>query len=115
MFPKKCSFALTFFLATVGTAYAGDCVLQTTRTSCPGKEKESYSKCEGKQSCSQKVSVASAAECATKALASCANKRYDITKYKKVTATFDGAPVESGKDFCVGHPDYPHINKPDCK
>ena len=115
MLLKKCSFTLTFFLATVGTAYAGDCVLQITRTSCPGMEKESYSKCAGKQSCSEKTSVTSAAECASKALSSCANKRYDITKYKKITASYDAAPVEGGKDFCVGHPDFPHVNKPDCK
>lgn len=115
MLRKKSGFALALFLLTVGTAYAGDCVLQVTRTSCPGKEKESYSKCDGKQSCTEKVPVASALQCASKAKSSCANKRYDITKYKKITATYDGAVVENDKDFCVGHPDYPHANKPDCK
>lgn len=115
MLDKKSHFAVVLFLLTLGTAYAGDCVLQVTRTSCPGKEAESYSKCAGKQSCNQSVAVASALLCASEAKSNCANKRYEITKYKKVTATYDGASVEGGKDFCTGHPDYPHANKPDCK
>lgn len=115
MFFKKSSFAAALFLAVTGTAYAGDCVLQVTRTACPGKEKESFSKCNGKLSCDQNAPAASASQCATKAKSNCANKRYDITKYKKVTAAYDGAPVEGGKDFCVGHPDYPYANKADCK
>lgn len=115
MLAKKSRFTMVLFLFTLGTAYAGDCVLHITRTSCPGKEAESYSKCDGKQSCNQSIPVASALQCASEAKSSCANKRYEITKYKKVTATYDGAPVEAGKDFCIGHPDYPYANKPDCK
>jgi len=115
MLQKKISLAVTLFLFASGTAFAGDCVLQVTRTACPGQEKESFSKCDGKQSCSQSIPAASASQCASKAKSNCANKRYDITKQKKVTATFDGVPVDSGKDFCVGHPDYPYANKPDCR
>ena len=44
-----------------------------------------------------------------------ASLRLDITKYKEVSATYDGASVESGKDFCVGHPDFLYAAKPDCK
>ncbi|MBD8526943.1 hypothetical protein [Pseudomarimonas arenosa] len=94
---------------------AGDCVMSITRTACPGKEAESFSKCDGKASCEQKVPAPSAAICATKTKISCANSRRTITKYKSITATFDGEPVEGGKDFCVGHPDYPYVDKPDCK
>ena len=99
----------------IGSAFAGECVLQITRTACPGQEKESYSKCDGKPGCTESVPAASASQCALKAKASCTNKRYEITKYKKVSATFDGAGVEGGKDFCTGHPDYPHVSKTDCK
>jgi hypothetical protein len=98
-----------------GTAFAGDCALQVTRTACPGQEKESYSKCEGKANCTESVPAATASQCALKAKSGCTNKRFDVTKYKKVTATYDGAAVEGGKDFCVGHPDFPHASKPDCK
>lgn len=115
MLRKKSGLAVALFVLVTGTAYAGDCVLHVTRTACPGKEKESFSKCDGKPSCDQKIPVASASQCASKAKSNCANKRYDITKYKKVTASLDGAAVDGGKDFCAGHPDYPYANKADCK
>lgn len=99
----------------MGAAHANECVLQITRTACPAQEKESFSKCDGKASCTETVPAASASQCALKAKSSCANKRLDITKYKKVSATFGGAAVEGGKDFCIGHPDFPHAAKADCK
>ena len=108
-------FASLLLSLAMGSALAGECVLQITRTACPGKEKDSFSKCDGKASCNESVPAASASQCAIKAKSGCANKRYEITKYKKVTATYDGTTIESGKDFCVDHPDYPYANKPDCK
>jgi hypothetical protein len=49
---------LWLFLAlalSFGTVHAadekGDCAISYTRTACPGKETASYSKCDGKQSC----------------------------------------------------------------
>lgn len=97
------------------SALAGECVLQVTRTACPSMEKESYSKCDGKPGCNESVPAASASQCALKAKAGCSNKRLEVTKYKKITATYDGASVEAGKDFCTGHPDFPYASKPDCK
>ena len=114
MFTQKSVVAILLMLS-LGTAFAGECVLQVTRTACPAKETESYSKCDGKQSCTEAVPAATASQCAIKAKSSCANKRYDVTKYKRITALYDGTAVEGGKDFCVGHPDYPHVNQPDCK
>ena len=108
-------FAALLLSLSIGSAFAGECVLQIARTACPGQEKEAFSKCDGKPGCNESVPAASASQCALKAKSGCTNKRYDITKYKKVTATYDGASVEGGKDFCVGHPDYPHVSKPDCK
>jgi hypothetical protein len=113
---KKGAFAVALFLCASGVAYAGECVLHVTRTACPGQETVSYSKCNGAQSCDEKKSAASASQCAAKAKKEgCANSRYEITKYKKVTATYDGVPVQGGKDFCVGHPDFPYANKAECK
>ena len=114
---RQCTKAilLATFISVTGFAYAGDCVMHITRTACPGAEKESFSKCDGKASCDEKKPAVSAAQCASKAKTSCANSRANVTKYKKVTATYDGADVEGGKDFCVGNPDYPYANKPDCK
>jgi hypothetical protein len=100
---------------SVCAAYAGECVLQVTRTACPAKEKESFSKCDGKPGCDEAVPAASASQCALKAKAGCANKRLDVTKAKKITARYDGTSIEAGKDFCAGHPDYPYADKPDCK
>lgn len=82
-------------------AMAADCVITTTRTACPGKEKESYSKCEdGAQTCSKTLASDSEAECKASALAACKNDRTTITKYKKVTATFSGKDFAKGLDFC---------------
>jgi predicted cobalt transporter CbtA len=108
---------LTSILSVMSAAavLADDCVLQITRTACPGKEAESFSKCGGKQSCTEIKPAASAAQCSAKAKEACANSRLDITKYKKITATFGGTPVEGGKDFCVGHPDFPYADQADCK
>jgi hypothetical protein len=108
-------FAALLLSLTFGSAHAGDCVLQVTRTACPGQEKESYTKCDGKASCNESVPAASASQCALKAKTACSNKRYDVTKNKKISATYDGAGVDGGKDFCIGHPDFPHASKPDCK
>jgi hypothetical protein len=89
------------------SAVAGECVLKTTRAACPGKEKDSYSKCNGQASCDEKVAADSAKECAEKAAKSCDNSRPNITKSKTVSATFDGKPVEGGKNVCATErPDY---------
>lgn len=109
------SLALVATLMLSGVAVADDCVLQITRTACPGKETASYVKCGGKPSCAEVKPAASAALCASKAKEACSNSRADVTKYKKVTALFGGKPVEGGKDFCVGHPDYPYTEQADCK
>ncbi len=108
-------FAVALVLFSVGNAFAADCVLSITRTACPGQEKESFSKCDGKASCEETVPAASASQCTLKAKSACANKRLDVTKYKKVTAKYDGTAIDGGKDFCVGHPDFPYASKPDCK
>lgn len=115
MFIRKCVYVVALFLFVSGVASAADCVLHVTRTACRGQEKESFSKCKGNVSCDEKVLVTSASQCAIKAKASCKNSRLAITKYKKITADFDGATVEGGKDFCVGHPDFPYAKKADCK
>ncbi len=116
MFIRKCAYVVAFLLVSgAGVASAADCVLQVTRTACPGEEKESFSKCGGTANCEEKKPAISAAQCASKAKADCANSRLTVTKNKKVTAKFDGADVEGGKDFCVGHPDYPYASKAACK
>ncbi|MBE0370260.1 hypothetical protein [Pseudoalteromonas aurantia] len=85
-------------------AIAGTCEIQYTRTSCPGKEKISYKKCKGKQSCSKFKEAASAAECGAMAVKSCKNKRLTITKSKVINAIFDGGKITAtngNDDFCT--------------
>lgn len=108
-----------FFLASClsltlsAFAFAGECRITTVRTACPGKEEESYKKCGGKQSCDEVKKTGTAAACAKAALASCANvgDRQQTTKSKVLTATFNGKPLEEGKNFCDA--DRPDFNK--CK
>jgi len=88
-------------------ALAGECVIKTTRTPCPGKEKESFAKCNGVASCDENVPADSEKDCAEKALKACDNNRPGINRSKAVSATFDGKPLEAGKNFCAAdRPDY---------
>jgi hypothetical protein len=83
------------------------CSVTTTRTACPGKEAESYKKCDGKKSCSKNVEAASADACVEAATASCSNDRLEITKSKTITVKWNGQPVKSksGKeDVCLDYP-----------
>ena len=98
--------AVLLLMATVGSAAAGECGIEYTRTACPGQETESYSKCAGKQSCVLSETAASAEACQAAALKACANDRLKITKSKVVKAKFDGKAVmsKSGKeDFCADY------------
>ena len=91
------------------SAVAGDCVIKSTRNACPGKEKESFSKCGGQPTCDETVAAESATQCAEKALKACDIARPGVTKSKSVTATFDGKPLDGGKNFCAA--DRPDFNK----
>ena len=106
---------LIVLLGSWSSAHAADCVLNITRTACPGQEQESFSKCNGKANCTETKPAADPAACAAAATAACANSRKTITQNKVVTAQFNGSAVEGGKNFCAGHPDYPYAAKPDCK
>jgi len=93
-----------------GTAQAqdnkGDCGVNYTRTACPGKEAESFSKCDGKASCVKYVAAASVQACQAAALKACENDRLEITKSKVIAATYKGQPLKStsGKeDFCADY------------
>jgi hypothetical protein len=106
---------LAFLGFNSSTALAADCEISVSRTACPGQEQESFSKCGGTASCIEKKPAADAAACAAVAAAACPNSRQQVTKNKRVTATFKGAAVEGGKDFCAGHSDYPYAAKQECK
>jgi len=102
-----CTCALFIFCLTCNSAFAGECVIHVTRTACPGKELESYKKCNGKQSCEEIKETATAEACGNEALKACENARLDITKSKVITATFDDQPVDGGKNFCdANRPDF---------
>jgi hypothetical protein len=93
-------------IATARTAAAGECAIEYIRTACPGKETESYSKCNGTQSCVLPEPTDTAAACQAAAVKACANDRLTITKSKVVHAKFDGKPIMSaaGKDdFCADY------------
>ncbi len=84
----------------------GDCAVSYTRTACPGKEAESFSKCDGKASCVKQVEAATPEACQAAALKACANDRLDITQSKVINASFKGQALKSasGKaDFCLDY------------
>jgi hypothetical protein len=96
----------TELLATARPAAAGDCGVEYIRTACPGKEAESYSKCDGKQTCVLTEPAATAEACQAAALKACANDRLTVTKSKVIHAKFDGKALTSasGKDdFCADY------------
>ncbi len=49
---RQITLAAACFMAMSVAAQAA-CVVSITRTACPGKEKESYSKCNGTKSCNK--------------------------------------------------------------
>jgi hypothetical protein len=84
-------------------ASAGECGIEYNRTACPGKDAESFAKCDGKQTCVKTVAVDTAQACQAAAVKACANDRLDVTKSKVIRATFEGKKLasDSGKeDFC---------------
>ncbi len=105
----KSLFSAVLLLGLVLPALGGECVLKTTRAACPGKEKEAFSKCNGQATCEEKIAVDSEKDCAEKALKACEISRPGITKSKSISATFDGKPVDGGKNFCAA--DRPDFNK----
>ena len=89
-----------------GAAAAGECGIEYQRTACPGKDAESYAKCDGKQTCVKAAPLDSAQACQAAALKACANDRLDVTKSKVIRATFDGKALKSAsgkEDFCVDY------------
>jgi hypothetical protein len=103
-------FAITALALSSSMALAGVCEISITRVACPGKEAESFKKCDGKASCVAKKKAETAEECAKLAADECPNSRLDITKSKEITAKFGGADVKSkdGKSqFCdANRPDF---------
>ncbi len=93
-------------LLSAQLVYAGDCAVQYTRTACPGKEAESFAKCDGKATCIKTAPADNAQACQDVALKACANDRLDVTKSKVIAASFDGKGIKSasGKDdFCMDY------------
>ncbi len=100
---RKITLAAACFMAMSVAAQAA-CVVTVTRTACPGKEKESYSKCNGTKTCNKEESAAASMKACEQAAASnCPNTRLTITKSKVVTAKFNGAAVRGGANFCASN------------
>ena len=105
----------SFFLFSA--AAQAECVVHYTRTACKGQETVSYKKCGGNQSCDKVKKADNMRACWQAAVKSCNNGRLDITKYKKITADYNGTaltggfdsngnPSASGANFCwSGRPD----------
>lgn len=84
----------------------GDCGISYTRTACPGKDAQSYAKCDGQASCVKFVAADSPQACQAAALKACANDRLDITRSKVIGATYKGAALKSASgqsDFCADY------------
>jgi hypothetical protein len=94
------AFGLVASLGFAGTSIADDsgCVVHYVRTACQGQEAVSFKKCDGKAECEKTKPADSPEACASAALKSCANSRLDITKYKVITAQYNGQALSGGFD-----------------
>jgi hypothetical protein len=100
---RKITLAAACFVAMSVAAQAA-CTVTITRTACPGKEKESYSKCNGAKTCNKdESSGVTVKACEQAAASNCPNSRLTITKSKVVTAKFNGTPVRGGANFCAAN------------
>ena len=99
--------ALGVVMLSAGSAYAEtDCAVSYTRTACPGQEEVSYAKCGGDQSCMKYKEADSLEACQAAANKSCRNRRLNITESKVITATWQGAAIQSkngNDDFCLDY------------
>lgn len=100
---------LVFAAFGVASSAYAECVVSYVRTACKGQEAISYKKCGGKQGCDKVKKAADEKACQAAALKSCNNSRLDITKYKKITATYNGKSVVGGFD-AHGEPDASGLN-----
>ncbi|AKJ28612.1 hypothetical protein [Caldimonas brevitalea] len=108
---RKTSFCLAAVLSMVVSTFAhaqgtSGCEIQYNRTACPGKETESYAKCDGKKTCVKPAAAASEQACREAALKACANDRLDVTASKEIKATYQGKPIKSASgqnDFCADY------------
>ena len=105
------AFGLVAGFGFAGTAVADDsgCVVHYVRTACQGQEAVSFKKCDGQAECDKTKPADSAEACAAAALKSCANSRLDITKYKVITAKYNGQDLTGGFDV-EGNADAAGIN-----
>ena len=95
---------LTLSCFATASVFAGTCEIKYERTACPGKEKISYKKCKGKQTCSKFKQADSAMQCGEMAVKSCSNRRLKVTKSKVINAVFDGQAINASNgnsDFCT--------------
>ena len=92
--------ALLVGAGLTGPVLADDsgCVVHYVRTACQGQEAVSFKKCGGQAECDKTKDAASAEDCAAAALKSCSNSRLDITKYKVITAKYNGEQLAGGFD-----------------
>ncbi|MBF0445840.1 MAG: hypothetical protein HQL68_09625 [Magnetococcales bacterium] len=105
--------AMVTALVGISTMAYAECAVSYTRTACRGQEATSFKKCDGKQSCTKVKEADSLHACWQAAVKSCNNGRLDITKYKQITATYNGRqltggfgpgghPANNGSNFCWG-------------
>jgi hypothetical protein len=112
VFAALVSLAASAFLASTASA---QCLVHTERTACPGKESESYKKCDGKKSCEKKRPASSEAQCMEEAKKGCPNDRFDITASKIVKAKWNGKDLKGEFDGNFCDPKRDDFNKCDKK
>ena len=82
------------------------CEITYDRTACKGKEKDSYSKCDGNKVCTKATAAEDEEECKEEAMKACPNSRVQETKSKIITAKWSGKEILSKtgkKDFCADY------------
>ncbi|EQC50531.1 hypothetical protein [Bacteriovorax sp. DB6_IX] len=95
----------------IGSFTFAQCIVHYKREACGGQHRNgktnqvmSFKKCGGTAECDKEKAATSLSECQAAALKACANKRYDITKLKVITATWNGAAIQDAhgnSDFCL--------------
>ncbi|MBF0193287.1 MAG: hypothetical protein HQL71_01970 [Magnetococcales bacterium] len=105
--------AMFTVLIGISTMAYAECAVSYTRTACRGQDATSYKKCGGNKSCTKIKKADTMHACWQAAVKSCNNGRLDITKYKQITATYNGRqliggfapsghPSNNGTNFCWG-------------
>ncbi len=90
--------AVTVFMSL--NVFAGECEMVVNRTPCPGKTDEAFEPYNKVNPTTEKKASANEKACNEQAMKACKIIRKGTLAKKDITAKFNGAAIQGGKNIC---------------